>query len=46
MPILPLNAALIVKKKEPVTLSEYLANMRFKFFFLKDKQQNKDKFNT
>lgn len=34
MPILPLNAALIVKKKnEPVTLSEYLANMRFKFFF-------------
>lgn len=46
MPILPLNAALIVKKNEPVTLSEYLANMRFKFFFLKDKQQNKDTFNT
>lgn len=45
MPILPLNAALIVKKNEPVTLSEYLANMRFNFF-LKDKQQNKDKFNT
>lgn len=41
MPILPLNAALIVKKNEPVTLSKYLANMR-----LKDKQQNKDKFNT
>lgn len=35
MPILPLNAALIVKKNEPVTLSEYLANMRFKFFFFK-----------